>query len=209
MAANPEPTPAAPSSSASRSRGAQSHADTHERILDGAVRAVLRHGLGRLAMRDVGRYAGVARGTVYRHFANREALLEEMAQREGERFMRQWKETLAAAPPEERLQVAFAWPARFAREYPLLQKLVESDPDFVLRSVRESYPAVRQTLAQLLGPVMAESALARRGLVSVDQLVDWASRVLISAFLIPEEEPESIARGLAAVHRTLTDDIRP
>jgi len=208
VAANPEPTPTIPSPPATRSRAAESHADTHERILDGAVRAVLHHGLARLVMRDVGRYAGVARGTVYRHFANREALLEEMAQREGERFMRQWRETLAAVPPEERLQAAFAWPAKVAREYPLLQKLVETDPDFVLRSVRESYPAVRQTIAQLLGPVMAESALTRRGHVTVEQLVDWASRVLISAFLIPEEEPESIARGLATVHRTLTDDIR-
>lgn len=199
--AHPQPARSTPDSG-------ESSAGTHERILDGAVRAVARHGLARLAMRDVGECAGVARGTVYRHFPNREALLEEMARREAERFMARWRETLEAAPPGERLQVAFAWPARFAREHPLLQRLVETDPDFVLRSVRENYPAVKDIIARLLGPVIAESTLARRGGVPLDQLVDWTARVLISAFLVPEEEPESMARGLAAVHRTLAADAR-
>lgn len=177
---------------------------THERILDGAIRAVAKHGLARLAMRDVGACAGVARGTVYRHFPNRDALLAEMAEREAARFLSQWRETLAAAPPPERIGVAFGWPARFAREYPLIQRLVETDPDFVLRSIRESYPAIKETIGQLLGPVIAETDFARRGIVSVDQLVDWTCRVLISAFLIPVREPESLAEGLEAIHRTLS-----
>lgn len=181
-------------------------AATHDRILDGAARAVARHGLARLAMRDVGECAGVARGTVYRHFPNREALLREMAQREAGRFLARWRDTMTGVPRAERLRVCFEYPARFARENPLLQRLVETDPEFVLRTVREQYPLIAQSVGELLGPVIAETEIVRRGPVSVELLVDWTCRVLLSAFLVPVAEPERLAEGLDAIHRSLSSE---
>jgi AcrR family transcriptional regulator len=178
--------------------------ETHARILDGAMRAVARHGLGGLAMRDVAEHAGVARGTVYRHFPDREALLAEMAQREARRFMGEWRETLEKAPTADRIRVAFEYPARFAREHPLLERLVESDPDYVLRAIRENYDAIKIVVAQLLGPVIEETEFARRGIVSLEQLVDWTCRVMISVFLIPDTAQAPMADGLAKIHETLT-----
>jgi AcrR family transcriptional regulator len=180
---------------------------THDRILDGAMRAISKQGLARLAMRDVGAYAGVARGTVYRHFPNRESLLQELGRREAQRFMDRWRVTLAAAPHgEDRLFAAIEYPARFAREHPLLLRLVESDPDYVLRAIREYYPAIRGTVQQLLGALLSEHNLVRRGLFKADSLVDWTVRIMISVFLFPPEDSQAMIQSLAALHRVVDGD---
>jgi hypothetical protein len=37
-------------------------------------------------------------------------------------------------------------------------------------------------------------------------MVDWLTRVMISAVLLPDPEPERMARGLTAVYRLLASD---
>jgi AcrR family transcriptional regulator len=49
------------------------------RVLDAALALSAASGISNLTMDDVARRAGVGVGTVYRHFANREALLEALA----------------------------------------------------------------------------------------------------------------------------------
>jgi AcrR family transcriptional regulator len=177
---------------------------THERILDGAMRAIAEHGLAGLAMRDVGRAAGVARGTVYRYFSNRDALLDELARREGARFLQHWRRKLAEAPEgEARVRVAFAYPAHFLRELPVLQKLIETDADYILRSIRQNYEAIRATATELLGPILADNDLVKRGVMPVDQVTDWMVRTMVSLLLFPPQDPEALAGGLAATHRAL------
>jgi AcrR family transcriptional regulator len=183
---------------------ARENPSTHDRILDGAMHAIARHGLGKLAMRDVGVAAGVARGTVYRHFANREALLEELGQREAARFIARWRDALASVPAgEQRMRAVLDYPARFAREYPVLQRLLETDPDYVLRAIRDHYAAICATVEQLIGPVVAENPFAKAGLVPKEQLVDWFVRLMISNFLFPAEDPETVGRDLSVVYRAL------
>jgi AcrR family transcriptional regulator len=173
---------------------------THDRILDGALRAVYSQGLARLAMRDVGTYAGVARGTVYRHFPTRGSLLEELGRREAQRFMDRWRASLVAAPQgADRILAALEYPARFSREHPVLRKLVETDPDYVLRYVRDLYPVIRDTMQQLLGPHFADHPLVHNGVLRVDDLVDWSMRIMVSTFLFPPEDPEALVGALATL----------
>jgi AcrR family transcriptional regulator len=179
-------------------------ASTRDRILDGAMRAIARHGLSKLAMRDVGAAAGVARGTLYRHFASREELLAELGQREAAGFMAQWRDALMSVPAgEQRLRAALEYPSTFAREYPMLQRLLETDPDYVLGASRQHFPAICATVEQLIGPVVAENPFARSGLVSTSQIVDWFARLMISNFLICADDPETAGRDLSAVYRAL------
>lgn len=175
---------------------------THDRILDGALHAIAEHGLSELAMRDVGRAAGVARGTVYRHFANREALIAELAQREAQRFMGVWRDQLAEMPVgEDRLRAALEYPARAAANHPVLHRLVETDVEYVVRAIREHYPTIRDTVEQLVGPVIDGSPIVASGLISTHELVDWFVRVMLSTFLLPAEDPAAMGRELMAIYR--------
>ncbi len=179
-------------------------ASTHDRILDGAMHAIAKHGLAKLAMRDVGEAAGVARGTVYRHFANRDALLAELGAREAARFMGRWQEELSAQPlGEPRIRAVLEYPARFAAQYPILQRLIESDPDYVLRAIREYYPVIKSTVDQLVGPMFAENPLVKAGIVRGEQILDLFVRIMISSFLFPGDEPEALGRDLSSVYRAM------
>jgi AcrR family transcriptional regulator len=65
------------------------------RILDAAERCMGRYGL-RVSMRDVAAEAGMSRGSVYRYFADREALVSAVIERTATRFV------AAAAPHVDR-----------------------------------------------------------------------------------------------------------
>jgi AcrR family transcriptional regulator len=51
------------------------------RILDATMEAISRQGVRNVSMSDVCRFAGVARGTLYRYFPSKEILLEALGQR--------------------------------------------------------------------------------------------------------------------------------
>ena len=45
----------------------------------------------------------------------------------------------------------------------------------------------------------------QNGIVTVNQLADWMTRLLASSFLIPSAEPEQMSKGLEAMYRLLTE----
>jgi AcrR family transcriptional regulator len=51
---------------------------TREKLLDAAMACYRKNGIGGTAMEDVAQQAGVGRATLYRHFANQEALLADV-----------------------------------------------------------------------------------------------------------------------------------
>jgi AcrR family transcriptional regulator len=53
---------------------------TEGRILDAARRCYLQFGAAKLSVADVGRIAGVSRGSVYKYFPHRDALLERIVE---------------------------------------------------------------------------------------------------------------------------------
>ena len=182
---------------------------TRTRILDGAARAIARHGLTKLAMGDVSASAAVSRGTVYRYFPNREQLLRDLVQHEGRRFQERVARAIEAAPPGvERLRVALEHAAQHAREHPLLQRVIETDPAFLLHALRTQYPIVRALIGRLFGPLLGEAIPVREGAATAEQLVDWLTRLLISVFLFPDPNPNEMSRGLMAVYRLLAGDGR-
>ena len=179
--------------------------DTRDRILDGAVEAVARHGLAKLDMRDVSATSGVSRGTLYRYFPGRRALLAELARREGLRFKAEMLAAIEAAPRgPERILVALQHATRHVREHRALQRLLETDPAFVLRGLRAELPRIARELQPVLGPLLADVEPVRRGVATAEQLVEWMLRLMISAFLLPASDPDDMARGLTATYRVLT-----
>lgn len=73
-------------------------AQTSERILDAAERCMARYGLRRVSMADVAAEAGVSRGSVYRYFADRDALVDAVLERTADRFVAASEPDLDRAP---------------------------------------------------------------------------------------------------------------
>lgn len=183
---------------------------TRARILDGALSAIARHGLAKLGMRDVSVAAGVSRGTLYRYFPSREELLQDLAAVERERFQRRVGDALAAAPPDAgRLEVALLHVAGYVHGHPAIRRVIETEPAFVLGYLRAEFPALRAATGALLAPLLAETQPVRAGVATTEQLVDWLTRVMISAVLIPDPDPDGMARALTAVYRVLVPPPAP
>jgi len=179
---------------------------TRARILEGAVQAVARHGLAKLAMSDVSRSAGVSRGTLYRYFATREVLLDALAQREAERFFDRVIDATRAAPPgEARLRVLIEHATSEVRAHPALQRLLQSDPAEVLEGIRRRLPELVDAFHGSFGPSLEDTEAVRSGAVTSRQMVDWMTRFLVSMYLFEDPEPEQTLRGLTAMYRLLAE----
>jgi AcrR family transcriptional regulator len=175
-----------------------------ERILDGAMRAIGRHGLMKLGMSDVCLSAGVSRGTLYRYFENREELLEALARYETQRFQQVVAEAVKKAPPgDERLEVALQHVTRYVREHPAIQRILETEPAFVLTYLRQHFSSLRAMTNATLGPLLGQTTPVRAGVVKKEQLADWLNRFMISAVLFPDPNPDEMAQRLTAVYRLL------
>jgi AcrR family transcriptional regulator len=189
--------------------GGEPNPHTRARILDGASRAIAHHGLSKLGMSDVSAHAGVSRGTLYRYFPNRDELLRDLAAFETERFQQRVGEALRTAPRGARLRVALQHVTRYAGEHPAIQRLIENEPAFVLRYLREQFPALRAATAALLAPLLAETRPVRHGAATTAQLIDWLTRMMISAVLFCDPDPDGMARGLTAVYALLVEPPPP
>jgi AcrR family transcriptional regulator len=178
---------------------------TRARILEGAATAVARHGLAKLEMSDVSAISGVSRPTLYRYFPNRDALLDELASHEAQLFRERMLAAIEQAPPgAERVRIALEHGTRHVSEHALLQRLLDTDPAFVLRGMREQFDGLKRELGALLVPLLQESELVRTRIATADQLLDWMIRLMISDFLLPGRDPAAMAAGLTAVYRILS-----
>jgi TetR/AcrR family transcriptional repressor of nem operon len=77
---------------------------THERIVEVAARAIRRSGYGGTGVADIMKEAGLTHGGFYAHFASREAMLAEAADRAGAEAAAAAARVVAAAPPAQALQ---------------------------------------------------------------------------------------------------------
>jgi len=77
---------------------------THERIVETAARAIRRSGYAGTSVADIMKEAGLTHGGFYAHFASREAMLAEAADRAGAEAVAASARIAAAGPPEQALQ---------------------------------------------------------------------------------------------------------
>lgn len=77
---------------------------SHERIVGAAARAIRRSGYDGTGVADIMKEAGLTHGAFYAHFASREAMLAEAADRAGAESNAAAANVIAAAAPELALQ---------------------------------------------------------------------------------------------------------
>lgn len=76
---------------------------SHERIVSAAARAIRRSGYDGTGVADIMKEAGLTHGAFYAHFASREAMLAEAADRAGAESVAAAADAVAGAPPDRAL----------------------------------------------------------------------------------------------------------
>src|SRR5947208_16901449 len=77
---------------------------THERIVGAAARAIRRSGYDGTGVADIMKKVGLTHGGFYAHFASREAMLAEAADRAGAESVTTLTPVAADAPPQDAVQ---------------------------------------------------------------------------------------------------------
>ena len=102
-------------------------------VLEAAVSMIVTIGWQRLTMADVAKRAGVARATVYRHFATKDDLRRAVGAREVQKFLLDLLELRSTAPDVESGMVAgVRHTINEVRTNPLIARLRETDREFLM-----------------------------------------------------------------------------
>lgn len=120
------------------------------RILDATLEAASRQGLSSLSMSDVCRVAGVARGTLYRYFPSKEALLESLGQRTRQQTGKGIREAAASANTgTEALVAVIEFLKNFAEETKS-PAMLEVEPLFFMTFIRRHRDYYSQVMSEAL-----------------------------------------------------------
>jgi AcrR family transcriptional regulator len=107
--------------------------DRREDLLAAAARRFVAVGLRKTTMEDIAREARAGKATLYRHFANKDAVIDALLAREAARFERRLQ---AAADEQEdagrRIEAAFVTGVAFFVEHPVMTKGRDEEPGILL-----------------------------------------------------------------------------
>ena len=172
--------------------------DTAERVLEATMKLVARVGLARLVVDDVARAAGVSRQTVYRYYGSRDGLIRAAILREEAALI----ERLVDAATRHRdvraaLEAALREALEAAHAHPLLNRLLESEPEallpYLLAGDSPVLSAARPVVTDLLArfaPHLADTEL--------DAIADMATRLLVSYVVSPPTASDEELAGRIA-----------
>lgn len=167
--------------------GGRSGNDRRSALLDAAARRFVAVGITKTTMEEISREAGAGKATLYRHFPNKQAVLEALVDRENRRFERTLRQAADAADtPAASVEAAFVAALGFLRAHPMLNKSLSEEPDVVLPYLTlRTGPVARSTIG-LLGELIEDG---QRAGVFRSMRVDWMAetlfRLLMSFFSLP------------------------
>lgn len=169
---------------------------TSARILDAAFARIRETGLARTTMEDVARAAGLVRQTLYRYFPSKDHLVTALVLREEDAFIDGVRAAFAADPTlGEALEDAILFCLRFARRHPLLDRLLETDPETLLPYLTtRAEPVIARGRAAFAAELLAKGARPDH----VEEAADVAVRAVLSYAITPPDRPvQHVARDLA------------
>jgi TetR/AcrR family transcriptional repressor of uid operon len=182
--------------------------DVRGRILTAAREQFRISGIRRSSIEDVARRAGISRITVYRRFATKDALVEEVLLAELRDYFEEFRRVVkGASTAAERVVEGFALSLRAARQNSLAGGLMATEPQVMVQFLA----ADGRVLQALTGFVAGQLRLEQEaGEIPADVdprlVAELMARVSLSFFLTPDsvvdlDDPEQVrdvARRLLA-----------
>jgi len=170
------------------SRAGNAMQRTRAAVLDGAARAVEKHGVRRTTMADIAILAGIAKGTLYNHFRTKEAVFAATVVA-GIRSLTQECVTVAGDDLAESLALA----ADRIGSHPALRRIAQDEPAIVAALSTlgdgDAWTAARDGAGEVLTAAGATASTA-----NVELLLRW----LASFIAAPGHELERQSAALAA-----------
>jgi TetR/AcrR family transcriptional regulator, repressor for uid operon len=182
--------------------------DTDEltaRVLDGAYEQFCRIGIRRSTMEDVARRAGVSRITVYRRFATKDALVEQVVRREFRRYFDRFLDDVRQArTAADRVVAGFTSALRAIRHNPLIGGLMAIEPEVLVPSMVSDGGGTLATVQRFVaGQLRREQEAGHVSPdVDVELVAELMTRVSASFLLTPshvvdlddDEQVRAVAR---------------
>ena len=159
------------------------------RILDATMEAISRQGVRNVSMSDVCRFAGVARGTLYRYFPSKEILLESLGQRTRQQTEDGIRAAAAnAASGEEAMVAVIDFLTAFAGDSKAASML-EVEPQFFMDFLRRHMPHYAEVVAESLTDYFEE--LEGQLGYKIDRALcsELLLRLQTSYIFLPDAEP--------------------
>lgn len=167
---------------------------TMARILDGTLSALARQGLRKLSMSDICEEAGIARGTLYRYFKNRDEVLEAVSRHVATSMTIALEQGLRERPdPADRIRAVMDVLVGYWQAHPEMVQVGQVEPGFALSYLQRVFPQFHVILRGFLDPVLAESAAVQTGAATEEQFVDLMLRVAFSHYFMPSPDSSSLA----------------
>ncbi|MGK5554490.1 TetR/AcrR family transcriptional regulator [Actinomadura kijaniata] len=152
--------------------------ETRARILDAAYEQFCRMGIQRSTMEDVARRAGVSRITVYRRFATKDALVEQVVRREFRRYFDRFLvEIRQAETAADRVVLGFVSSLRAIRGNPLIGGLIATEPDLLVASMVNDGGRTLATVRRFVAGQLRREQ--RAGHVSGDLDIDHVAEMMV------------------------------
>ena len=211
LSAEPDRTPSPPAKRADRARARSAARRESERlqlrdhVLQIAQRQLVAHGYHRFSLREVAEEAGYSPTALYRHFADRDALLEEVCSR----YFAQFSAVLAAADrsataPRARLMAQAQAYVQFAIDNPAVYRLMfleRPEMGMGLSMEEVASDAGFGVLAQAVGALSATGGI---GSLEVPQatMVLWAgvhglAAMVVTMNLLPPQHFLAITHAMS------------
>jgi TetR/AcrR family transcriptional regulator, repressor for uid operon len=161
--------------------------DTHTRILDAAYELFLTFGLRRSTIEDIAKRAGIGRPTLYRRFGDKDAVMQAVIMRESRRLTSSvWKQVQDIRDPAQMLARAFVVATRTVATHPLTQRLLQTEPEFILPHMTLKAGPFIDIGHVLIGPgVKKLQADGKLSGIDTDYLLEALARLFISIVLTP------------------------
>jgi len=154
--------------------------------LDAAAACFARHGISRTSVPDIARELGISRTTVYRQVGTVEQAARLLLARELHRFLAHLPGVLAGAAGPETVTRLLAAVVLFAREHPVLAKVLADETELIGPFLTVELPDLVARVSEIATPLLERAMTA--GLIHRRDpagLAEFLVRTTVSLVLAP------------------------
>jgi AcrR family transcriptional regulator len=171
--------------------------DTRQVIVEAALACFHQYGLRKTTIVDIGRAAGVSRGTIYQYFSDKAAIVEASAENLSQRFYREMAQSMdRGSSLEDKLSQAAVFVTQ-ARRIVEPQRYFDEDEVGIL--LTKNAAVLLQECVEFFAPYLTAAKLTGevRKDLDVEAAGEWFARMLFSLFSTPSstldmDDPEVV-----------------